>query len=84
MRLINADDLIKKLSELETANPNFVMADVKKLVVDSTTYAWTAGDYLKLELAKLLIDCNKDCYVFTKDEIDNMVKSLEEALNRAV
>lgn len=84
MRLINADDLMKKLSELETANPNFVMADVKKLVVDSTTYAWTAGDYLKLELAKLLIDCNKDCYVFTKDEIDNMVKTLEEALNRAV
>ena len=46
MRLIDADDLIGKLTELEITNPNFVMADVKKLVFDSTTYAWTDGNYL--------------------------------------
>lgn len=84
MRLINVDDLMKKLSELETTNPNFVMADVKKLVVDSTTYAYVEGNYLKSEFAKALINCNKDPRIFTKEEIDNMTKIFEEAFNRAV
>ena len=80
MRLIDADDLIGKLTELEITNPNFVMADVKKLVFDSTTYAWTDGDYLNLELAKTLINCNKDYRLFTKEELDSMAKTIETAI----
>lgn len=80
MRLIDADDLIGKLTELEITNPNFVMADVKKLVFDSTTYVWVDGDYLNLELAKILINCNKDYRLFTKEEVDSMVKTVETAI----
>ena len=80
MRLIDADDLMGKLTELEITNPNFVMADVKKLVFDSTTYVWADGDYLNLELAKILINCNKDYRLFTKEEVDSMVKTVETAI----
>lgn len=37
MRLIDADDLMYKLTELEITNPNFVMAEVKGLLVNAPT-----------------------------------------------
>lgn len=37
MRLIDADDLMCKLTELEITNPNFVMAEVKGLLVNAPT-----------------------------------------------
>lgn len=37
MRLINTDDLMCKLTELEITNPNFVMVEVKGLLVNAPT-----------------------------------------------
>ena len=67
MRLIDADDLMYKLTELEITNPNFVMAEVKGLLVNAPTIEerkhghWADSYECSVCGAWMATDCIGDC-----------------------